>query len=274
MPRVLVKVVGFSTVERHALNTLFRLSDERETAYSLWVPGTAEAPQLFLLDSGSPDAQAELKTAGAAGAKVIWVGPGAPAGSAGVFTRPMAWHDVIQAMDRLFAPAPAPATAPAQGAAPSDFDLDLGGDDSAADTLPPEPEPPQKRALIISADRDQRLYLRARLALAGMTAVDEAQNGAEALEMARMLPYCLALVDHHPVAVEGWPLVKALHANKAKPYVVLAKEDANLVDRWRAWMFGADTLLDKPIEPGALQVVLDRVAARNHPAPVADLVVQ
>jgi hypothetical protein len=31
--RVFVKVVGFSDAERHALNTLFRLSEERDTHY-------------------------------------------------------------------------------------------------------------------------------------------------------------------------------------------------------------------------------------------------
>lgn len=268
MPRVFVKVVGFSTVERHALNTLFRLSEDREPAYSLWLAGTPEPPQLLLLDSGSPDTQAELKTPEAAMAKLIWVGPGAPATAARVFHRPIGWHEVIRFMDQLFLPAP-----PADSAH-SDFDLDLGGDDSAADTLPPEPEPPRQRALIISVDREQRLYLRARLALAGMTTVDEAQNGAEALEMARMLPYCLVLVDHGPVAVDGWPLVKALHGNAARPYVILAKDDAGLLDRVRAWVFGADALLDKPIDPGALQGVLDRVMARSQAAPVPDLAVQ
>ena len=36
MQRVFVKVLGFSDVERHALNTLFRLSEDRETGYALW----------------------------------------------------------------------------------------------------------------------------------------------------------------------------------------------------------------------------------------------
>ena len=31
MERVFVKVAGFSDAERHALNTLFRLSEQRET---------------------------------------------------------------------------------------------------------------------------------------------------------------------------------------------------------------------------------------------------
>ena len=39
--RIYVNVVGFSDVERHALNTVFRLSEERELSYVPWVPLTA-----------------------------------------------------------------------------------------------------------------------------------------------------------------------------------------------------------------------------------------
>ena len=71
-------------------------------------------------------------------------------------------------MDELFVPPE-----------PVDFDLDF--DESAAETWPPTPE----RALIASADRDERLYLRAKLALADLTQADEAETGAQALELAR-----------------------------------------------------------------------------------------
>ena len=36
--RIYVSVVGFSDVERHALNTIFRLSEERDVSYAPWVP--------------------------------------------------------------------------------------------------------------------------------------------------------------------------------------------------------------------------------------------
>jgi len=258
--RVFVKVVGFSTVERHTLNTVFRLSEERDPCYALWVAGMPETPQLLLVDGASPDAPAQRHEAGAA--KLIWVGPGAPANSWRVFARPISWPQVIRAMDEVFTPA-----------CPG-FDLDLGHDDSALDTLPPEPEAPMRRALVVSGDRDQRLYLRARLALAGMTTVDEAQNGAEAVELARLLPYCVALVDHSLPEVDGWLVVKALGANTARPYLILIKSDAGWRDRLKAWRLGTDTFLGKPLQPGRLQSVLDRVVAKNRAAPPPDLVIQ
>lgn len=264
--RVFVKVVGFSTVERHTLNTVFRLSEERDPCYALWGAEAAEAPQLRLVDGDSPEAAAERQDAGTA--KLIWVGPGAPANSWRVFVRPISWPQVIRAMDEVFTPA-----GPGPGAGPG-FDLDLGQDDSAMDTLPPEPEAPIRRALVVSADRDQRLYLRARLALAGMTTVDEAQNGAEAVELARLLPYSVALVDHGLPQVDGWQVAKGLAANKARPYLILIKTAAGWRDRLKAWRLGIDTFLGKPLQPGRLQAVLDRVVAKNRAEPVPDVVVQ
>ena len=47
---VFVKVVGFRDVERHALNTVFRLSMERPTCYALWTPEAPVMPHITLLD--------------------------------------------------------------------------------------------------------------------------------------------------------------------------------------------------------------------------------
>ena len=58
--RVFVKVVGFTDVERHALNTVFRLSDSRETSYCLWMPDAPEPAQLALFDGQSYEAPIEL----------------------------------------------------------------------------------------------------------------------------------------------------------------------------------------------------------------------
>src|SRR5438477_81924 len=46
--RVFIKVVGFSDVERHALNTVFRLSEGRDVTYSPWAPDAPDKPKLAL----------------------------------------------------------------------------------------------------------------------------------------------------------------------------------------------------------------------------------
>ena len=79
-PSVYVKVVGFRDFERHALNTLFRLSIGRPCSYGLWTPEAPVAPQLVLIDLAAEDAGAALAAAGPnPRLQMICVGRGAPA---------------------------------------------------------------------------------------------------------------------------------------------------------------------------------------------------
>lgn len=247
--RVFVKVVGFSSAERHALNTVFRLSEERDIMYSLWVPGVPEAPRLLLLDGESADGRAEARAGGAAHAQLVWVGSGAPAQAWRSYRRPIAWTDVLQALDASFA-------------APGAIDIDLGAATDAMDTQPPEPAPQPLRALIAGADREQRLYLRARLALAGVVLVDEAETGPQAAALAGRQPYGLVLLVHQLPQVDAWTVLKHLRTGGAPPQVVMAKAGVSLADRMRARLGGASALLAIPIEPGDLHAALRLAQAR------------
>ena len=44
--RIYIKVVGFSDEERHALNTVFRLSEQCRTMYQLWTTTVLVRPVL------------------------------------------------------------------------------------------------------------------------------------------------------------------------------------------------------------------------------------
>lgn len=240
--RVFVKVVGFTDVERHALNTVFRLSEQRETSYCLWMADAPEAPQLALADGQSYEATVELETPDTAGLKLIWVGAVAPARAWRAFDRPISWPEIVGAMDELFGPPPA-----------LDFDLDI-------DAANPPGEQPGKRALIASADRNERLYLRARLALADLTQADEADTGAGALELTRKHQYDVALVDFALPDMDGWAFLKEIAGTRpAIPHVIVTKSNASTAERLRAWLAGAEGFLDKPPHPGKLQDLLHRV---------------
>lgn len=244
--RVFVKVIGFTDVERHALNTVFRLSEQRETIYSPWLPEAPDSPQLALIDGQSYEARLELESPKNSEQKLIWVGAVAPAEAWRTFERPISWPEVVNAMDQLFAPLDA-------------LDFDLGYDSGSADTVPPE-LPPVKRALIASADRDERLYMRARLALADLTQADEAESGAQALELTRTHQYSVALVDFSLPDVDGWAFLKELGETRpAIPHVILTKAQASVPERLRAWLGGAKGLVGKPPHPGKLQALLERV---------------
>jgi CheY-like chemotaxis protein len=246
--RIFVKVMGFTDVERHALNTVFRLSEQRGTVYSLWQADAPEPAKLALIDGQCYEARVELESPSNAARKLIWVGAVAPAAAWRVFARPISWSDVVQSMDDLFAPAD-----------PLDFDLDF--DSGSPDTLPPdEDEPPRKRALIASADREERLYLRAKLALAELPHADEAETGAQALELARANHYAVALVDFALPGVNGWALLKELtQARPAIAHVILTKSQASPGERLRGWLGGAAAVFDKPPHPGKLQDLLQKI---------------
>jgi DNA-binding response OmpR family regulator len=139
-----------------------------------------------------------------------------------------------------------------------DFDLDF--DSAGADTQPPAPQEPIKRALIASADRNERLYLRAKLALAELTHADEAETGAQALELTRAHQYAVAVVDFALPDVNGWALLKELtEARPLIPHVIITKAKASAGERVRAWLAGAKGCFDKPPHPGKLQDLLQKV---------------
>ena len=247
MQRVFVKVLGFSDVERHALNTLFRLSQERAIGYALWSPGHGVTARVALIDSDSHEAVVELESTGNQDLKMIRIGPGEPAQAWRSFERPIRWPDVIAAMDQLFLPAP-------------ELDFDLGELEEAQDTLPPEPGPPPRRALIAAADRNDRLYLRARLALAGLTQADDAATAADALELARLNCYEIALVDFALAGGSGWGFVRQLRtAGQPIARVIVTKSRVSPGDKVRALWGGRPALLAKPPDPGKLRALLERV---------------
>jgi CheY-like chemotaxis protein len=237
--RVFIKVVGFSDEERHALNTVFRLSEQCLTMYQLWTASSPEQPRVALLDAQSWEARVEAESPLHRDLRVLWVGPNAPASVWRAFPRPLAWPDVIEALDQLFAPE-------------SSLDLDLAqGPDSVMS---------QKQALIVSADRDQRLYLRARLALSRLTLADEAESGTQALELARSKQYDLALVDSHLGDVDAWTLLRQLRQGPtAIRHVALTQAHRTVQERVRAWAAGADALLEDPPHPGRLDAWLSRI---------------
>ncbi|HYF17470.1 MAG TPA: response regulator [Ramlibacter sp.] len=244
MQRVFVKVIGFDDVERHALNTLFRLSQERETSYSLWQAELGVAAQVALIDSDSYEARLAFESPSNADLKMVWVGPDAPEGAWRSFPRPVQWADVVAAMDDLFKPPPE-----------VDFDLSTRIVQAQAAT---EPEP--RRALIASADRDERLYIRARLALAKMTQADEAETAADLLELLRQHRYEVAFVDFGLPGQGGWDLLRRLRSAEPRiPHVIVTKEKVTARERVKALMSGVDTLLAKPADPDKIKALLKRM---------------
>lgn len=248
--RIFVNVVGFSDDERHALNLLFRISEEHETVFSSWEQDAPEAARLAIIDGQAYEAPVEVESPRNAQVPIIWIGDGAPERAVRKFARPISWPEVVQAMDELF---------PAAIDLDMDLDLDLDMDNvdtQPPDTLPPD-TPPRRRVLIAAADLNERLYMRAKLSLADLTQADDATTAAEALELARMNNYALAIVDFDLPGSNGWDFVREL-ARGQRPIgkMIVTANRPNLVERMRALFTGVSGFFDKPPHPGKLHEIL------------------
>jgi CheY-like chemotaxis protein len=235
---VSVRVVGFTDVERHSLRTLLRLSEGREIAYLPWEGGGT--PDLTLIDSQSYEAVLELESPSNAGLRMIWIGDGQPPQAVLCFARPVDWAAVVAAMDDLVQPATL-----------VDLDFSRPAPLDAAEA---------RRVLIASADRDHRLYLRARLALSGLTQADEAETVPDALELARQQRYDVALVDLQLPHDGGWSLARQLKGAKPRiPHLIVTQGSSGTSERLKAWMAGVETAPGSPPNPARLKALLDRV---------------
>lgn len=240
---MLVRVVGFSDEERHALNTLLRLSEERDTRYALWAPGGAAA-ELALVDGDSFEASHELATGPNTVEKLIWVGADAPANAAFTFQRPIQWPLVLDAVDTLFAQATT-----------VDIDFDLDFDAPAAE--PAEPAVPAKRALIVDTDLERRFYWRAKLVLADWYFLDEAPNG----EIAKMLitdhDYAMVIVDFQLPDADPWQVVRMARAKKAP--TIITVRDRSMGVRLRARREACVDCLKVPLVPSQVYYAIRKV---------------
>ncbi|MES2509846.1 MAG: response regulator [Pseudomonadota bacterium] len=272
--RIFVRVFGFSDVERHALNTVFRLSASRPVEYAHWTEDARVKPQAALVDGDSWEASIELANPGNDKLKVIWVGERPSSTAALVFSRPLQWSAILQGLDGLYAPelAPQAELAPTLDfdlSAPLpldiDFDLDAIPDDHAEDAdtmtepgaLEAEAALNGDRVLVVEPDLAARLYIRAKLANAGLLLIDEAVTGAEAMAFMAAHAHVLALMDVDIADMDGWALASeaARHIGDAG-HVVVMRNKLWVLDRWRAHFAGAKVALAKPLHPRELKRLL------------------
>jgi CheY-like chemotaxis protein len=242
---VYVKVVGFRDVERHALNTVFRLSMERATQYLLWTPELLASPQLVILDVDSYEGGMELASPTFnKQLKLICVGHNKPEMAWRHFSRPLNWSAVVHTMDQLFT-----------GSEGTDFDFDTG---ESALAIPP---PGVRASLLVDLSRDQRMYLRARLALAGFVEVQEATNSGQAVQMARERNFDLVIVNlDQPDEINGWKLAEQLISlEPAIGSIVLSSQRATWHMQERAELAGCRGVLEIPFDPVQVQEMLRKI---------------
>jgi CheY-like chemotaxis protein len=257
LQRVFVRVVGFSAAERHALNTIFRLSQDRQSArewsYEPWATDSPAAPRLALIDGASPDASEALSEVEALGGiGIIWVGSISRAKAWRAFQRPMSWPLVLSCMDEYFTPSG------------DRVDLDFGQDtwpgvlESAS--APMFPEHSVRRVLIADTDNDARLNLRTKLAFYGITHIDEVANVLEAKdhlapERLQRMGYDLVIVDLDLPGGDPWSVMAAAASARLK---LLIQHRMSFSSRMSARLNGC-VAMGKPLDPSRLNDILNKM---------------
>lgn len=203
--RIYVSVVGFSDVERHALNTMFRLSEEREVSYAPWAPLVApgaQPPQItaevLLVDGESAEAVLAHAKETPTGQRLIWVGSDAPVHAWRVLQRPIQWSHVLHDLDAVYA---------AKQADSGYLDLDFSSP-MPLDEGPGGMVPLLRRGLLVTTDLAERETLRLRLQGAGIDEIDEVGSNEAAVELLGRQHYAAAafnLDEHH---LDTWSLAR------------------------------------------------------------------
>jgi CheY-like chemotaxis protein len=229
---VWVKVVGFNDAERHTLNTIFRLSSRNSIVYALWSAEHAHPPQVALIDLDSYAASLEMSLP-SFNANIKWIGVGRTKDTSAwrSFIRPVDWGILVHSLDELFA--------------------------SPTENLV---SPGQKVSLLVGMTPEERMYLRARLALAGLTDVDEAESDAVARIKLEHRHYDVVIAGLSITQDDPWEMVTGLRSGQTPiASVIVATASPSWGGMEKAEKLGCLGLLEMPFNPRQVLDLLQRV---------------
>lgn len=242
VPERRLVLLGFSSFERHQLETVFRLAAARIARYRL-VEQIHEA-DIAVADADDPDAMALLRARGLPAVLVGATDSGGPVRLA----RPINIAQVVRSLDTL-ARSGSPPTAPVQRVL-----------DELAHVAGVPPLRPKGRVLLAAAESAATRNLVAPLQRAGFELV-HARSGAEAIERARSAGFDLVVIDAGLDGLDGYHACRTMHrhaerSGKPAPRVVLIAAGPAAVSRVRAELAGAERLLEPPLDVATLFALL------------------
>ena len=127
------------------------------------------------------------------------------------------------------------------------------------------------RVLVVSADADERMYLRARLALAQLVLVDEASTNVQAQDVMDTARHVLGFFNLDDPTVDALELAARFRQTNGKALLVATTAlhvtlGFGLAARWQRWLLrrrlakaGFSDLLDKPLDPKKLVSLCNKV---------------
>lgn len=262
--RVFVGVIGFSDVERHALNTVFRLSEERDLSYAPWSPLIAPGAQLalaaahvVLVDGECAEAVLTHARELPAGQRLIWVGSDAPSHAWRVLKRPIAWKEMLHDLDAVYA---------ARQVDSGCLDLDITSpaplEGNAGDIGSFE-----RRALLVGVSACDAEVLRSGLALADTSKIDVVFNTNLAVALIGRNTYCCAAFNLDEHQVDAWALARLFRSRFPQAMSFALSETAGPLGDWwhrrrvrrNSQQAGLSALVARPLQVRDLTPWIDLV---------------
>ena len=115
-------------------------------------------------------------------------------------------------------------------------------------------------ALLIGMKHEERLYLRARLALAGLTDVDEAETAELAGPYVSTRSYAVVIISLQLGDADPWSLVQAFNGMLSPPQaVIVATEKPSWLVMEHAEQAGCLGMLEIPFNPPQVLGLLQKI---------------
>jgi CheY-like chemotaxis protein len=245
-----VATLGFNTTEQLVLGSIFGLAAKRATRFVRHLDD--RPPDVYLVDADDPVAMSDLLARNPdRNIPTILVGSDDHGTEWPVLSRPLQWARVIVAFDEAVSTV---TTAPA---ANRQTDT-VPGTTSVADVM--------DRVLVVGTDREFLALAHDRLSQHPIR-IEEADNGAAALERLVSRHYVCVIIDADSRGAEALRVCKHIKTRKAiRPTAVLiVSRESESYERVRAMMAGCDGYLTKPLRKDHLDEAITRYVPAAAP---------
>jgi len=275
-----VAVIGFEQTERIVLSSIFGLSARRSPRF-LQAPANAQAPDIYLVDAGNPNALAQFNRLNA-GRRVpsIMIGDDDKGTGWPVLKRPLQWTRLFKAFDLAVTLPPGgrpaqPSSQAATSADPFAPTMRITASQrpptvtqaiSAAARAPGAPVRARTgrmpaveidNVMVVDDSPAVREFMRTRLEPFAFN-VDFATSGEEAVGLTASKHYTCIFLDVIMPGIDGYQVCKIIKARKSvrATAVVMLTSKSSPFDRIRGAMAGCDAYLTKPVDEEKLLEVI------------------
>jgi CheY-like chemotaxis protein len=278
-----VNLQGFSTFERSALASYFRLAASRTPSYEQ--ADSAADARFLIVDADHPDAVRTVVALGRV-ADSVFIGAQPPEGASAWMMRPIDPLHVLRELDAMVGatappqlPSREPAPGPHGGPVPARRAADQPGFVAVSmPAVPAAPATPRPSALVVDDSEIAQRFLASKLERWGL-AVERATTSARAIELMSQRSYDFVFLDVElgvGSELDGLALclhIKRLHRRPGvdMPVIALVSAHHAEIDRVRGTLAGADAYLGKPLDDAALARLMKAHGVKAPPVETDDL---